>query len=208
MKIPPRHLFLAQIVGLLISSLSQVVVLNWSLSHIPHICTKDAPNGFTCPFSRTHFNTSLIWGAVGPRRYFAAGALYRPLLWFFLLGALLPVVVHVVRRRWFPASQWMRKIHVPVFLGGLNYIPPASGTNYGSWAVVGLVVSLWVRRRQRAWWDRYNFVLSSALDCSVAIAAVVIFFTFFYTGAAERFVWWGTTVYKVCRSRVLSRRCC
>lgn len=30
----------------------------------------------------------------------------------------------------------------PLFLGGLNYIPPASGTNYGSWAIVGLLFGL------------------------------------------------------------------
>ncbi|KAM0276897.1 hypothetical protein ACHAQH_006269 [Verticillium albo-atrum] len=197
-NIPPRKLFLVQAVGIVMGTLGQVSTLNWALNHIPHICTNDAPNGFTCPFSRTHFNTSMVWGALGPRRFFAPGAHYRDLLWMFLLGGLLPIAVWALKKYAFPRTRWLRRIHVPVFLGGLNYIPPASGTNYGSWAIAGLVFGLWLKRRERDWWRRYNFVLSSALDCSVAIAGVIIFFTVFYTGAAKRFAWWGTDVYTVC----------
>ncbi|KAJ3946084.1 uncharacterized protein N0V96_004438 [Colletotrichum fioriniae] len=196
-NIPPRKLFLVQSVGLIIGSLGQVSVLNWALNHIPEICSTNAPNGFTCPFSRTHFNTSMVWGALGPRRFFADGAMYRSLLWFFLVGAVLPVIVYLVRKRVFPDTKWLKKVHVPLFLGGLNYIPPASGTNYGSWAIVGLVFGLLIKRRQRTWWRRYNFVLSSALDCSVAIAGIVIFFAIFYTGASKKLSWWGTEVHKV-----------
>jgi OPT family oligopeptide transporter len=171
-------------------------VVNWVLHHIPDVCTKDATNGFTCPFSRTHFNTSLIWGAVGPRRFFATDALYHPLLYFFILGALLPIAIYLLRKFVFTQSKWFARAHAPLLLGGLNYIPPASGTNYGSWAIVGLIFGLWLKRREHAWWRRYNFVLSSALDCSVAIAGILIFFTIFYTGAADNFSWWGTDVYK------------
>ncbi|KAL6922711.1 hypothetical protein FSHL1_006674 [Fusarium sambucinum] len=195
--IPPRSLFVVQVVGLVAGTLGQVSVLNWALGHIPNVCdAKLAPNGFTCPFSRTHFNTSMVWGALGPRRFFEEGALYRPLLWFFLLGALLPVAVYLLRTKVFPNINWMKKIHVPLFLGGLNYIPPASGVNYGSWAVFGLLFGILVKKRKAVWWRRFNFVLSSALDCSVAIAGVVIFFAIFYTGAADNFSWWGTKVYK------------
>lgn len=196
-KIPPRALFTVQAVGIVLSTLSQVSVLNWALGHIKDICTTHAPNGFTCPYSRTHFNTSLIWGAVGPHRFFSLNALYHPLLYFFLIGAVLPVLVYLIKRRW-KNVKWLKKVHVPLFLGGLNYLPPASGTNYGSWAIAGLVFGLLVKRRALEWWRKYNFVLSSALDCSVAIAGVIIFFTVFYTGASDRFSWWGTEVYKVC----------
>lgn len=196
LQIPPRQLFLVQCIGIMFGTLSQVSVLNWALTTIPNICTDKAANGFSCPFSRTHYNTSLIWGAIGPRRFFASGALYSGLLYFFLLGALLPVLVWVLKKYVFPRSKLVAKIHVPLLLGGLNYIPPATGTNYGSWAIVGLVFGLWVRRRQHGWWQRYKFVLSSALDCSVAIAGIVIFFAVFYTGASKGISWWGTDVYQ------------
>ncbi|KAF4450433.1 OPT family small oligopeptide transporter [Fusarium austroafricanum] len=195
--IPPRSLFLVQVVGLVIGTLGQVSVLNWALGNIPNVCNaKLAPNGFTCPFSRTHFNTSMVWGALGPRRFFEQGALYRSLLWFFLVGALLPIAVYLLRTKAFPRVNWLKKIHVPLFLGGLNYIPPATGVNYGSWALFGLLFGVLIKKRKASWWHRFNFVFSSALDCSVAIAGIVIFFTIFYTGAADNFSWWGTKVYK------------
>jgi OPT family oligopeptide transporter len=171
-------------------------VINWALEHIPNICTKQAANGFTCPFSRTHFNTSMVWGALGPRRFFSTGSIYRPLLWFFLVGAALPAIVYVIKRK-FPKTRWLHKIHIPLFLGGLNYIPPASGTNYGSWVIVGLVFNVWIRRHAKRWWMKYNFVLSAALDSSLAVAGIIIFFAVFYTGGADKFNWWGTTVHQV-----------
>jgi hypothetical protein len=55
--------------------------------------------------------------------------------------------------------------------------------------------------KRDAWWKRYTFVLSAALDSSIAIAAVIIFFAMFWTKASDHFTWWGTTVYKVSRVR-------
>ncbi|KAH0303562.1 OPT superfamily oligopeptide transporter, partial [Aureobasidium melanogenum] len=193
-NIPPRDLFLVQTVGIGTSVLTQVGVLRWALNHISNVCQTDAPDGFSCPYSRTHFNTSLIWGALGPKIFFSSDSIYRPLLWFFLLGALLPVPVYLLKRR-YPDSFW-RYCHIPLFLGGLNYLPPATGTNYGSWVIVGLIFGLLIKKRAFNWWQKYNFVLSAALDSSVAIAGAIIFFTIFYTGAAKGFSWWGTTVYQ------------
>ena len=49
MKIPPRILFGVQIVATIVSSLTQIAVLNWMFVHIPGLCTPQAINGFTCP---------------------------------------------------------------------------------------------------------------------------------------------------------------
>ncbi|KAJ5851287.1 uncharacterized protein N7529_010672 [Penicillium soppii] len=192
--IPQRKLFLVQFVGMIVGTLSSLGVLNWALNHISGICTSAAVNGFTCPYSSTHFNTSLIWGAVGPRRYFSNQIGYSALLYFFIIGAVLPIPVHLLSRR-YPNSLW-KKIHIPLFIGGLNYLPPATGMNYGSWAVVGLTFGWLIRKRLHGWWSKYNFVLSSAMDSSVGIAGVVIFLTIYFTGASEHFSWWGTEVYK------------
>ena len=180
---------------MVVGTLSSLGVLDWALANITHVCTSAASNGFSCPYSTTHFNTSLIWGAIGPRRYFSNQIGYQALLYFFIIGAILPIPVYYFSRR-YPNSFWKR-IHIPLFLGGLNYIPPATGMNYASWAVVGLAFGWLIRKRAFGWWSKYNFVLSSALDSSVGIAGVVIFFTIYYTGASKHFSWWGTKVYKV-----------
>ncbi|CEL05861.1 hypothetical protein ASPCAL06973 [Aspergillus calidoustus] len=195
-------------------TLSSLGVLNWSFASIPHICTSAAPNEFTCPYSRTHFNRSLIWAAIGLRRHFAENK-YDALLYFFLIGAVFAIAVYFLSRRRRRSSDkpqsgdgdgggcengprrkrniW-NSVHVPLFLGGLNYLPPATGMNYGSWVAVEWVIFGWViKRHAQGWWVKYNFVLSAALDSSVGVAGVVIFLTVCFTGAAE---WWGTEVYK------------
>jgi hypothetical protein len=57
-----------------------------------------------------------------------------------------------------------------------------------------------IRRRHFAWWTKYNYVLSAALDSGVAVSAVLIFFILQYPkdgsiGANTVQVWWGNTVY-------------
>jgi OPT family small oligopeptide transporter len=124
MKIPPKILFQVQMVSTLVASVTQIVVLNWMFAYIPNICTPDAVNGFTCPIARVHFNGSILWGVIGPRRFFGPGALYRPLVWAFLIGAITPVLVWCVGRRRPEKSLW-RKINLPVLFGSLSFIPPA-----------------------------------------------------------------------------------
>lgn len=64
-NIPPRKLFAVQLVGVVFGTLGQVAVLNWALNHIPGICTKDAANGFRCPFrapTSTRVWCGALWG--------------------------------------------------------------------------------------------------------------------------------------------------
>lgn len=124
MKIPPRLLFSVQMVATIVSSLTQITVLNWMFRNIPGICTPEAINGFNCPIARVHFNGSILWGVVGPGRFFGKGALYRPLMWAFLLGAVAPLGVWLIGRKTKRKSIW-RKINLPVVFGSLSWIPPA-----------------------------------------------------------------------------------
>lgn len=128
MKIPPRLLFSVQMVATLISSLTQIGVLNWMFMHIPGICTPEALNGFTCPIARVHFNGSILWGVVGPGRFFGQGELYRPLVWAFVLGAVAPPVAWMAWKRTGGrrgSAAWLQKVSLPVVFGSLSWIPPA-----------------------------------------------------------------------------------
>ncbi|KAK8430960.1 OPT family small oligopeptide transporter [Phyllosticta citricarpa] len=194
MKIPPRLLFMLQLVATLVSSLTQIGVLNWMLANIPGICTPEALNGFTCPIARVHFNGSILWGVVGPARFFGEGALYRPLVWAFLIGTIAPIGVYLLGRHQ-KRSIW-RKVNLPVLFGSLSWIPPATGLNFSVWALVCWLFNDVIRRRKTAWWKKYNMTLSAALDSGVAVGVVVVFFGVIYPGWMKGFSWWGTEVYK------------
>ncbi|KAF1841902.1 OPT-domain-containing protein [Cucurbitaria berberidis CBS 394.84] len=194
MKIPPRILFKLQLSVTIISSLTQIGVLNWMLNYIPGICTPQAINGFNCPIARVHFNGSILWGVVGPKRFFGVGALYRPLIWAFLVGAIAPVILWYFARN--NRKSILRKVNLAVVFGSLSWIPPATGLNFSVWAIVCYIFNYEIRNRRKNWWKKYNMMLSAALDSGLAFGVVVIFFGIVFPGWMSGFKWWGTEVYK------------
>ncbi|AEO60637.1 hypothetical protein MYCTH_2310062 [Thermothelomyces thermophilus ATCC 42464] len=194
MKIPPRILFTVQIVATIISSLTQIAVLNWMFVNVPGLCTPQAINGFTCPIARVHFNGSILWGVVGPGEFFGPSATYRPLVWAFAVGAVLPIPLWLYARN--RKDSFVRKINLPVLFGSLGWIPPATGLNFSVWAVVCYLFNHLIKKRAPAWWAKYTMTLSAALDSGLAFGIVVVFFGFVYSGAMKGFSWWGTEVYK------------
>ncbi|KAJ5975183.1 Oligopeptide transporter OPT superfamily [Penicillium waksmanii] len=194
MKIPPRILFGVQMMATLVSSLTQIGVLNWMFTHIPLLCTPEAMNGFNCPIARVHFNGSILWGVVGPQRFFGPDGLYRPLVWAFLIGAIAPLGAWILGRR--SRKNFWRKVNFPILFGSLSWIPPATGLNFSIWALVCFVFNYVIRRRRTAWWEKYAMTLSAALDSGLAFAVIVVFFAFIYPGWVDGFKWWGTEIYK------------
>ena len=198
MKIPPKVLFKVQMIATLISSLTQIGVLNWMFHHMPSLCTENAINGFTCPLARVHFNGSILWGVVGPGRFFGPRALYRSFIYFFPVGFVAPILVYLIGRNRPSTSIW-RKINLPVVFGALSWLPAATGLNFSVWAVVCFVFNSLIRRRKPAWWGKYTMTLSAALDSGLAFGVVVIFFGVIYPGWMQGFKWWGTEVFKQVR---------
>ncbi|KNB06883.1 hypothetical protein FOXG_08278 [Fusarium oxysporum f. sp. lycopersici 4287] len=185
---------LFKIVATLVSSLTQIGVLNWMFANIKGICTSEALNGFTCPIARVHFNGSILWGVVGPNEFFGPKAIYRSLVWFFPLGALLPIPLWLYCRR--NRSSILRKVNLPVIFGAMSWIPPATGLNFSVWVLVCYVFNYLIKNRHNAWWSKYTMTLSAALDSGLAFGIVVVFFGFIYPGLAKNLKWWGTEVYK------------
>jgi len=69
------------------------------------------------------------------------------------------------------------------------------------WFFVGFIFQYVIRRRHFAWWNKYNYALSAALDSGLALSVVVIFFCLKFPsdgaiGAHSIQTWWGNTVYK------------
>lgn len=197
MKIPPRILFAVQFVATLVSSFTQIGVLNWMFAFIPNICTSEAINGFNCPIARVHFNGSILWGVIGPQRFFGPGALYRHLVWGFLVGAIGPIIIWTISKRSRNKKHniW-RKVNLPVLFGSLSWIPPATGLNFSVWAMVCFFFNFVLARQKKDWWAKYTMTLSAALDSGLAFALVVVFFVFLYPGWMDGFSWWGTEVFK------------
>ena len=188
MKVPPRVMFSSQLVASLWSAIVQIAVMNWALGHIPNVCDADQPNNYTCPGGRVFYTASVIWGAIGPARIFSHGAIYSSLQWFWLVGAVTPIITWFFARR-FPKSLW-RYVNTPLIYGGSGMLPPASVYIYLCWGLAGTVFNFFIRRRYTGWWLQYNYITSAALDCGLIISTMVIFFTLYLTSATDP-NWWG-----------------
>ncbi|KDQ54878.1 hypothetical protein JAAARDRAFT_37990 [Jaapia argillacea MUCL 33604] len=189
MKVPPRIMFIAQTIATCICCVVVIAVQTWMFSNIPDFCSPDQKHGFICPSSRTFATASLIWGGIGPSRFFSYGALYYPLVYFFLIGAIAPIPFYFLARR-YPHSFW-RYINMPVFFAGVGALPPASGINYSAWALVGFIFQYWMRRFHFRWWMRYNYILSAALDSGIALSVIIIFFGVLFPKGGINVNWWG-----------------
>lgn len=163
------------------------------LSNIRDICTYSQTDGFSCPNGRTVFSSSVIWGLIGPARLYSAGRIYSNLLHFFWIGALMPVLTWYLWKR-YPRAGWLAKVNWPLIFVGTYNVPPATGINYSSWALVNALFNRLVFRRAFAWWSKYNYVLAAALDTGTALAGIFIFFCVSYPGFSFP-SWWGNTVY-------------
>eukprot|EP00257_Ricinus_communis_P018381 XP_015577093.1 oligopeptide transporter 3 [Ricinus communis] len=194
MKIPPRCMYVAQLVGTLIAGTVNLAVAWWMLENVENICDIEAlhpESPWTCPKYRVTFDASVIWGLIGPRRLFGPGGLYRNLVWLFLIGAFLPVPIWILSKM-FPEKKWIPLINIPVISYGFAGMPPATPTNIASWLVTGTIFNYFVFRYHKRWWQKYNYVLSAALDAGTAFMGVLLFFALQNEGKTLK--WWGTEI--------------
>ncbi|CAL5358208.1 unnamed protein product [Camellia sinensis] len=192
MKIPPRSMFLVQFIGTIIAGTVNIAVAWWLLNSITNICQDDllpADSPWTCPGDRVFFDASVIWGLVGPKRIFGSLGNYSSMNWFFLGGAVGPIIVWLFHKA-FPEQSWIPLINLPVLLGATAYMPPATAVNYNSWILVGTIFNFFIFRYRKKWWQRYNYILSAALDAGVAFMAVLLYLS---VGMENKGItWWGT----------------
>ncbi|KAK3022785.1 hypothetical protein RJ639_046887 [Escallonia herrerae] len=192
MKIPPRAMFMAQVVGTLVSVLVYQLTAWWLMGTIPDLCSPNLPADslWTCPMDTVFYDASVIWGLVGPRRIFGNLGVYTNVSWFFLGGAIGPLLVYLAHRA-FPKKNWIQLIHLPVLLGATANMPPASAVNYTSWLVVAFVSGFVFFRYRPKVWERYNYVLSGGLDAGTAFMTVLIFVSLQTRKTEIKLNWWG-----------------
>ncbi|TFY51053.1 hypothetical protein EVG20_g11190 [Dentipellis fragilis] len=193
-KVPPRATFMVQLVATVLAAFLQVGVKMWIFSNVKDICDPDQKDQLVCPHNQVYFTASAIWGLIGPSRQFGKGSIYRPELYAIAIGAVLPIPFWLYQRK-YPQS-WAKAISTPIFLNGVSYIPPATGINYSAWFAVGFVFQFLIRKRNFAWWSKFNYVTSAGLDSGTAVSLIFIFFTLqFPKNGSLAINWWGNNVF-------------
>lgn len=188
MKIPPRTMFMAQVVGTFIAAFVYLGTAWWLMESIPDICDTSSTSVWTCPGDHVFYDASVIWGLIGPRRIFGDLGTYGNINWFFLGGAIAPVLVWLAHRA-FPRQEWIAMINMPVLIGATGQMPPATAVNYTTWIIVGFLSGyVWFKYKPDSW-KRHNYVLSGALDAGLAFMGVVLYMCLGLEDVTLN--WWG-----------------
>ncbi|XP_009773684.1 oligopeptide transporter 7-like [Nicotiana sylvestris] len=192
MKTPPRAMFMAQVVGTLISAFAHLGTAWWLMDTVPNICDRallpqDSP--WTCPTDHVFYDASVIWGLIGSQRIYGNLGYYSATNCFFLLGAVAPAFVWLLQKA-FPNHQWIRLISVPVVLAGIIKMPPATAVNYNSWIIIAFISGFVVYRYYKNLWSRHNYVLSGALDAGLAFMGVLLYLCLGQENVSLK--WWGS----------------
>ena len=180
-------------VATILAAFIQVGVKEWIFKNVSDICHPNQISQLTCPHNQVFYTASAVWwvlfelicaitiffttisrGLIGPTRQFGTGSIYHPHLYAIIAGVFIPMPAYFWQRRY--PNSWTRYVSTPVIIAGLSAIPPATGINYSSWFLVGFIFQYLIRKRNFAWWSKFNYVLSSALDSGTVISIMIIFF--------------------------------
>ena len=181
-----------QVLGTIIAAFAHLGTAWWLMDNIPNICDRallpsDSP--WTCPSDHVFYDASVIWGLIGPQRIFGDLGYYSGINWFFLVGAIAPVLVWLAHKV-SPDRQWIRLITIPVLLGAIIEMPPATAVNYTSWILIGFASGFIAYRYYRNLWSRYNYLLSGAHDAGLAFKGVLLYL--FLGMGNVSLNWWGS----------------
>ena len=111
-----------------------------------------------------------IWGAIGPARMFGPSSVYFPLLLGFPIGLLLPAIPWLANK-FYPSKFW-HLINVPILLGGMGVGSDRATVVMGF--IVATIFQWYLYNHKYAWWSKYNYTLSAALDTGSSFATLLI----------------------------------
>ncbi|RKP00763.1 hypothetical protein CXG81DRAFT_3361, partial [Caulochytrium protostelioides] len=179
LKIPQRAILVAQLWGTLVGSVISYFVMDLLLLKVPDITLaaqgKTPSNPSWNPItSKAFYTSSLTWGAVGSARLYGPSSPYHYLLMMMPIGAVLPIIFWWLHRR-FP-NRGFDYVNVPIALWNIGYTGSYGANILMSTSILSLLSQGLIKRRCRAWFDRYMYPIAAAMDISAAVSSLLIWF--------------------------------
>lgn len=188
LKIAPRAVFRVQILSVLISSFISLAVMNFMIDNVDNYCLPTNKQKFTCPSSNVFYSASVLWGVIGPKKVF--GGLYPVMQYAFLIGALLTIPCYAFKK--YAPRRFSKYFQPTLIIGGFLIYAPYNLSYYTMGVYFSFIFMYYIKKRYESWWEKYNYVLSGALDAGVAMSSIIIFFAVQYH--AKPIAWWGNKV--------------
>lgn len=190
-KVPPRAIFRGQIILTFLSVFVALFIANWQMESIPDICELHQKNKLRCPGANTYFYSSIQYGEIGPAKVF--GGIYPVLKWCFLLGAVMVIPMAMFKK--YGPRNLTRSFQPTIILGGFLSYAPYNLLYFTGGLYLSYAFMYHIKRHYTMWWEKYNYILTSALSAGVAFSALLIFFTVQYDRGELN--WWGNSISNV-----------
>ncbi|EIW67086.1 hypothetical protein TREMEDRAFT_40668 [Tremella mesenterica DSM 1558] len=190
MSIPPREMFACQILGTVLGALCNYITLVSVLSSKrPYLdgTLVDPTGQWTGRSPAIFYSASVIWGAVSPARFFTGK--YVVLYGGFVVGGMIPVICWLAHKRW-PGKKF-NKVVFPIICSGATLVPQVPSNTMLTGIIVAIVAHKWWAVKYPELYNRYIYVLSSALDAGTSICALCVYLLFGVMTQWSGPVWWG-----------------
>ncbi|CAH6721123.1 oligopeptide transporter 2 [[Candida] jaroonii] len=186
-KIPPRAIFKGQILSTLLSVVISLIIVNWQINNVEDLCEHHQKDKLSCPGANTYFYSSVQYGVIGPYKVF--NGVYPILKYCFLIGVLL-VPICLLFKQYGP-KKITRIFNPTVIIGGFLFYAPYNLSYYTGGLYLSYYFMYHLKTNYTAWWEKYNYVLTSALSAGVAFSALVIFMV---KNEGIKLDWWGNSL--------------
>lgn len=191
MHVPPRAVFFSQVFGSFIGIPINYGVVRWVIDTKRDYLTgklEDPSHQWTAQSLTSNLTMGVQYVLIGPIRLFK-DSIYKPLPYGFLVGAVVPVILYVLDRK-FPKGKF-RLWNSTILFSGLAYFYGNISAGFTSAFLAGLVVMFWAYRKRYDVWARWNYILAAAFDAGFNFNMLLIFL-FFGSGKVTTMPhWWG-----------------
>ncbi|EGG08410.1 uncharacterized protein MELLADRAFT_124190 [Melampsora larici-populina 98AG31] len=188
-KIPPKDMFISQIMGTAIGAVVNYIFIRLVIADKREYLdgTIADPTGqWTGRKPELFYSGSVVAGLIGPFRFFSGR--YTILLLGIPLGFVLPLIPWYLSKK-VPRIAW-KYFSVPLFLHGAIQAPRNPNNVIIGGFLCAYLSQYWALRRRTAWFHDYNYILSGALDAGTSVNALVVYLL----GLHARESWWNSPI--------------
>ncbi|KAJ0414203.1 OPT oligopeptide transporter protein-domain-containing protein [Aspergillus carlsbadensis] len=190
LHLPPRQVIGIQIVANVLALPINYGVMRWVLAtKFDYVSGKEKdPLGQWTGQEFQSYNTAGIqYALIGPKKLFAS-AFFRPILWGFLAGALAPLLIWTLHKR-FPRARFDRWNTTIFFASAATFYGNLSTGPFTTF-LVGTVSNFYLYRYRRVFWNKWAYISGAALDTGFN-ANLLFIFIFLGTTGVKMAYWWG-----------------
>ncbi|KAJ7086088.1 OPT oligopeptide transporter [Mycena belliarum] len=193
-KLPPRITFAVQMAGSIVGAIfnytmMRTIVANNRAALVDPIGTRLWSGWIVQQYN----SASIAMGALG-KELFAFGKPYWLIPFAMFLGLFIPLPFWLVWKFSDPKSnlaKLMKYLNLPIILLYIGYLPYSVNGQWTSCMVIGVYSQWWLRKKHPQWFNKYNYIMSAALDGgSQVILFILSFAVFGASGKGVAFPFW------------------